>query len=59
MAAADVQDSINQLTQSTTILLPDMLFFDSLDQLNTMIKTISTKPESASTIAEQIPKLQA
>lgn len=59
MAAADVQDSINQFTQSTTILLPDMLFFDSLDQLNTMIKTISTKPESASTIAEQIPKLQA
>lgn len=59
MVSVDAQGIINQLSQATTLLFPDMLFFDDRDALNAEIKNVSTSHEDASAIAEQMPKLQA
>ncbi|EPD08798.1 hypothetical protein Lpp48_16089 [Lacticaseibacillus paracasei subsp. paracasei Lpp48] len=57
LASNNTQEIINQLTQSTTILLPDMQLFSDVNELNTRIEEISTKEIDAITIAENIPKL--
>ncbi|WP_262316447.1 hypothetical protein [Lacticaseibacillus parakribbianus] len=59
MASKDVQGSINQLSQSTTLFLPETLFFDNVDARNSEIEAISTGYKDATVIAKMIPDLQA